>query len=250
MKIFIASSVSGAANLYAISTVDAPKGPISLAPLTAANDVTFSQYGAFALVSGLPHNVTPVGTCNNDVMTSLSTPGVPLFLQTIPDATHVIALDPPFIDILSYSNVSVGDCATTFPSVTLNLDSSTNLGQGDFTPITMQVASDGSKAYVVAQGLSSVLVFDIDAKTTSAIPLVDNAVPLSASLTTDGTRLFVATQCPNFDATSGKCTAPTLHILDTVIGSDVQQVSFEGNFCTNIDNKTLFCTPNLVAVKP
>jgi hypothetical protein len=41
-----------------------------------------------------------------------------------------------------------------------------------------------------------------------------------------------------------------LHILDTTIGSDVQQVKFDNNFCTNIDNLTLFCTPNLVAVKP
>jgi len=254
LKTFIVSSPSGsAANLYAVSTVDAQKGPFSLAPLTTADNVTFAQNGAFALVAGSPNNITPVRTCNkkdeSPVLDSFPTPGVPLFLTAIPDATHLIALDPPSIDIFSYTS-TVGDCASTFPSVTLSLDSSTNLGQGNFTPITMQVASDGSKAYVVAEGLSSVLVFDITAKTTSAIPLVDNGVPLSAALTTDGTRLFVATKCSNFDATTGKCTVPTLHILDTNIGSDVQQVQFDNNFCTNIDNKTLFCTPDLVAVKP
>ena len=251
LKAFIVSSTGSAANLYAVSTVDAQKGPISLAPLTSANGLIFAPNGAFALASGLPHTITPVGTCNNAVLPSLTTPGVPLFLTAIPDATHLIALDPPSIDILSYTS-SVGDCASTFPSVTLSLDSSTNLGQGDFTPITMQVASDGSKAYVVAEGLSSVLVFDITAKTTSAIPLVDNGVPLSASLSTDGRQLYVATDCPSAskDATTGKCTIPTLHILDTTIGSDVQQVKFDNNFCTNIDNLTLFCTPNLVAVKP
>ena len=41
--------------LYVASTVDATKGPISLAPVTAATDVAFSQYGAFALIAGAPH---------------------------------------------------------------------------------------------------------------------------------------------------------------------------------------------------
>lgn len=234
-------------SLYVFSTVDAQKGPIPLAPVNAATSVAFSQYGAFAYIAGAPHNVTPAVTCSNAVLAGASTPGIPLSLTAIPDGTHLVALDPPSIDILTQKDIVIDECSST---VNLTLDSVTNLGLGNFTPIAMLVSSDGAKAYVVAQNLSSILVFDIAGKTTGAIPLADNAIPLSASLTTDGTHIFVATACTNIDSVTNKCTVPTLHLIDTVIGSDIKQITFENSFCTNLDNKTLFCTPDLVAVKP
>jgi hypothetical protein len=48
----------------------------------------------------------------------------------------------------------------------------------------------------------------------------------------------------------GKCLDPTLHVLDTIVGTDIQQITFQNNFCSNVDSQTLFCTPDLVAVKP
>jgi hypothetical protein len=243
LKTYIVSNAS----LYVFSTVDAQKGPIALAPITAATSIAFSQYGAFAYIAGAPQNVTPAVTCSNNVLAGASTPGIPLSLTAIPDGTHLVALDPPSIDIFAQENVAIDGCTST---VNLTRESVTNLGLGNFTPIAMLVSSDGAKAYVVAQNLSSILVFDIVGKTTGAIPLTDNAIPLSASLTTDGTHIFVATQCTNIDPDTNKCTVPTLHLIDTVIGSDIQQITFENSFCTNLDNKTLFCTPNLVAVKP
>ena len=50
LKTFIISGAS----LYVYSTVDALKGPLSLSPITNGNGVAFSQYGAFALISGAP----------------------------------------------------------------------------------------------------------------------------------------------------------------------------------------------------
>jgi DNA-binding beta-propeller fold protein YncE len=243
LKTFIVSGAS----LYLYSTVDALKGPISLSPITNGNGVTFSQYGAFALISGAPHNVEPAVTCRGAVLDGVPTPGLPLSLQPIPDAVHLIALDPPSIDILAQKDVAIGECTAT---VNLDVESVTNLGQGNFTPIAMLVSSDGAKAYVVAQGLSSILVFDVVGKTTSAIPLTDDAVPLGASLSTDGRSLFVTTECKTKDTTTNKCTSPTLHVIDTIVSNDVKQITFSNNFCTNVDNLTLFCTPDLVAVKP
>ena len=243
LKTFIVSGAS----LYVYSTVDALKGPLPLSPITNGNGVAFSQYGAFALISGAPPRVEPALTCTGAILPgSVSTPGLPLSLQTIPDAVHLIALDPPSIDIFAQKNVEIGECSAT---VDLAVES-VNLGQGSFTPIAMLVSSDGTKAYVVAEGLSSVLVFDVAGKTTSAIPLTDDAVPLGASLSTDGRSLFVTTECKSNDSTTNKCTSPTLHVIDTVVSNDVNQITFSNNFCTNVDNLTLFCTPDLVAVKP
>ena len=110
------------------------------------------------------------------------------------------------------------------------------------------------RAYVVAQNLSGVLVFDVAGKTTSAIPLVGNVKPLGASLTTDGSKLYVTTKCENFEAVDqnnlGKCLDPTLHVLDTIVGTDVQQITLPKQFCSNVDSQDFFCTPDLVAVKP
>ena len=254
LKTFIVSNSGGTASLYVASTVDATKGPISLAPVTAATDVAFSQYGAFALIAGAPHNIVPAVTCSDLVIPpGVSTPGIPLSLTAIPDGRHFLALDPPNIDIINQKTVVIGDTCSA-SSVDLELESSTNLGLGDFTPVTMLVSSDGTKAYVVAQNLSGVLVFDVAGKTTSAIPLVGNVKPLGASLTTDGSKLYVTTKCENFETVDqnnlGKCLDPTLHVLDTIVGTDVQQITFQNNFCSNVDSQDLFCTPDLVAVKP
>ena len=81
-------------------------------------------------------------------------------------------------------------------------------------PTQLIVSQDGSRAYVIASDRGSVLVFNIDNQTSSAIPLSGDAIPVQASLTPDGSRLYVA-------AADGQ-----VHILDTQNGGDIQQISF------------------------
>ena len=86
------------------------------------------------------------------------------------------------------------------------------------------------------------MVFNVINQTSSAIPLAGDAIPIQASLTADGTRLYVA-------AADGE-----VHVLDTQTASDILQISFptdvtnlQAGFCVGT---TFFCTADLIAVKP
>ncbi len=227
-------------NLYVYSSVDGLK----TIPLTApANDVSFFSNGAFAyLAGGAASAVTVRATCDNSEATSTSTSSTPQFIKSLADGVHVLALDSPVstnpptaqgIDVITASTSPIG-CPPTITDTT----NFVNLGQGTFTPLQLIVSTDGLKAYVLASNLGSVLVFDVNGQTTSAIPLVGaNPKPLSGSLTPDGTLLYVA-------ASDG-----TVHVLDTLAATDLQQVSLpvNFNFCSNV---SFTCTPDLVAVRP
>ena len=128
---------------------------------------------------------------------------------------------------------------TGCPPTVSNAHTFVNMGQGTFTPLQLIVSSDGLKAYVLASNLGSALVFDVNGQTpSSAISLAGvNPKPLSGSLTPDGTLLYVATS------------DGTVHVLDTLASTDLQQVSLpvNFNFCSNV---SFTCTPDLVAVRP
>jgi DNA-binding beta-propeller fold protein YncE len=113
-----------------------------------------------------------------------------------------------------------------------------NLGAGSFNPQQLLVSTDESKAYIVAADLSSVLVFDIRNQTTSAIALAGGALPVQATLTSDGGLLYVA-------ANDG-----LVHVLDTLTGLDVQQIDFPQGLCSSASGDNTFtCKPNLVAAR-
>ncbi|HMC31782.1 MAG TPA: hypothetical protein VKL99_13175, partial [Candidatus Angelobacter sp.] len=99
------------------------------------------------------------------------------------------------------------------------------------------VASDGTKAYVLASNLGSVLVYDIVAGTASAIGLTGNATVEDGDLTLDGTLLYVA-------ESDG-----TVHALNTATNNDIQTITFPPNFnfCNNV---SFVCTPDLLAIQP
>jgi hypothetical protein len=231
LKAFI---VAGS-TLYVYSKLDA----LLTKPLTApANDVTFLSEGAFAyLAGGNPSGVTVERTCDNGQADTVNVSPVPTFLKTLPDATGVLALIPPAIGIINVSTTPTG-CA---PSVTDSL-TTFNLGRGDFTASQLIVSQDGSTAYVVTPSLNSILVFNISAQTSSAIPLVGNGFPMSASLTPDGTQLYVG-------SSDG-----TLHVLQTDTGTDVQQITFPSpGLCQTTAGQAfpgVTCNPDLVTVKP
>jgi WD40 repeat protein len=214
--------------LYVYSKLDALKTiPLS----AAANDVTFLANGAFAYVAGGdPAGVTVRRTCDDAVAQSpVATPSIPTSLSALPDGTHVLAVDSPGMDILTASNISTDGC---LPQIS-NTSSFVNLGQGNFVVTQLIVSSDGSKAYLLTASSGSVLVFNIQARTTSAITLTGNVLPLQASLTPDGTLLYVG-------ASDG-----TLHVLDTNGGADLQQIAFptdvtnlQSGLCGNVSFPT------------
>jgi hypothetical protein len=147
-----------------------------------------------------------------------------------------VAVDSPGIDILSVNTTPTG-CA---PAVTDGPVASFNLGQGNFIPRQFILSQDGTTAYVLASNLTSILVFNIPGQTASAISLVGNPQPLRASLTPDGTLLFVG-------ASDG-----AVHVVSTVAGGDTRQISFPQSLCQNSIGQPfpITCLPDLIAVKP
>jgi WD40 repeat protein len=259
LKAFI---VAGS-TLYVYSQLDA----LQTIPLgAAAADVTFLSEGAFAYLAGGNPNAAPAvtarKTCDNLIATDSSTPPVqqiiptpvtPTFIRTLLDAADVLAVDPLGIDIISLldssgkSNINAAGCAPSTPttpgtpSVSYSV-SSFSLGQVTLVPTQLILSSDDSRAYVLSSNLADILVFDIGNRISSPIALSGNAMPFQATLTPDGTLLYVGTN------------DGTVHVVDTVTFADIQQISFpqnpttlQGGLCSGV---TFTCNPDLIAVRP
>jgi len=174
----------------------------------------------------------------------------------------LIALEPPNLQLLtaqfSRDAIDSNDFTCNAPFFysdppTFNgfaAGTSFNLGQGAFTPLLMQVTGDGTQVIIVAEHLPAVLIFDINSGTTSAISLVNNADPLAASATLDGTQVFVGS-CDGNPTNPNTC--GSVHIVNTQQGGDLQQgvyTNFNTNdsMCNNLPGTQ--CLPNLIAVRP
>ena len=277
MKLFI---VTDTGRLYTYSTVDA----LRLVPTPAApTDLAFSADGSFAYVAGAPLNAASgFATCNlQNIGASAALASNPLRVVPLPAiredhlfpntpaersiiTQQLIALEPPVIQSLTaqFSRDVIGDpqqltCNPPFfysdPPNGFNgftAGPSFNLGQGDFSPLYMQVTGDGTEVIIVAKHVPAVLLFNINSGTTTAIPLVNNADPLAASATRDGTQVFVGS-CDGNPTNPNTC--GSVHIVDTQLGGDIQQavytnVNTNDNMCNNLPTTT--CLPDLIAVRP
>ena len=220
--------------LYVYSAVDALQTVTLSAPAT---DLTFLPAGGFAYVaggSGSAGSITPVTTCTNALNATVAASGLPFSIRPVLDGTQLLALVPSGIDVISATVTPPGVCS---PPLSTSLPRFVNLGQGQFTPARFLVSSDGTKAYVLASNLGAVLVYDVAAGTSSAIPLTGNVTAVNGDLTLDGSLIYVA-------ASGG-----SVHAVSTVSGGDIQTISFPTNF-TFCNNVTFTCNPDLVAVQP
>jgi hypothetical protein len=266
LKIFL---LTNAGNMYVYSTVDALT-PVPIA--TSVTDVKFSAEGSFAFIAGTPAaaSVSGYATCDTpstQVLSGVTTsyPTVELFPSPLlslgsPNAQTMLALDPPNIDSFAVDVVQnpvlYNETACNVPTVSYIAGSKTsfNLGEGNFTPVYAQIVADGAEMIVVAQNVPAVLIFDIANGTIQAVRLNGNVNPLSAAASTDGSQVYVAT-CDQYQGTT--CTAGSVHIVNTVIGGDIQDVIYENvndenntNMCSGQGQGAPTCFPNLVAIQP
>jgi len=227
--------------LYIYSRADSLKTVTLGAPAT---DVAFLTEGAFGYLAGgsitgsTPNLATVYRTCDDGKADTVSGAAVPAFIRALPDATKMVALAPPDVEIIGVTTSPVG-CTPAISDVLL---SSFNLGQGDFSKSLKQfiLSEDGTAAYIVASSLNSILVFQTGALTFASIALQGNVSPVQAALTPDGAHLYVA-------ASDGY-----VHVLDTILGADVLQITFPQNFCLNSagQSQSYPCKPDLIAVQP
>ena len=178
--------------------------------------------------------------------------GVPIPILETAGLDFFFGLDNTGIDIIA-TNASQGSFGTLCPQpVSLaytppppptpaNIFSPVhiNIGHGTFHPINFFISPDATRAYIVTSDLG-VLVYDFNTQSVSEIQLINNATPLAADITVDGTLLYVA-------GSDG-----LLHQLNTILAVDFYQTSFvplpnsPNSFCfTGSD-----CHLNLMAVKP
>lgn len=267
LKTFILGD--GGNTLYIYSPFQYLEPPIALP--TPASSIVFNSTGSFALLSGgsAPGTLALYNTCDSSALTpplSAGTiPGPPIFLKMVPAGN--VPMGNPTIPTLQtqgldfffgVDNTGIDIIATTSslaplttlcpPQVTLAqtpqnatfLPIHINLGVGSFTPINFFLSPDATKAYIVASDSNGILVYNFDTGSTSAIPLVNNATPLSADMTVDGSLIYVA-------GSDG-----LLHEVNTALSLDRMEVTFtplpnsSNSFCYTSTN----CALNMIAIRP
>lgn len=245
LKVFVTAGNT----LYVYSTLQALQTVALNGPVNAV--APYANGSLLYLSGGDTNAITMRNACdtNYTLADSVTVPRLPALFQVVPDGVHAIGVDSPGLDIFTHKVVAPAIATTGSPTsvtcpftVTHPPPEFVNLGQGEFTPLKLILAPDGARAYILASNLSSVFIYDFGVGTVSAIPLTGGPVPLDATLTSDGTLLYVG-------AADG-----SVHVVSTVSGGDLQQVTFtnnnstnKGSLCSNIPQT---CNPDLIAVKP
>jgi predicted ribosomally synthesized peptide with SipW-like signal peptide len=262
---------NGGNTLYAYSNLQylqtVPPNPL----LTPAKSIAFNSTGSFALLSG----GSPAGslaiydTCDSSlVIPYLSASGIPtppLFLKMVPAGNVALGseivpiplqtagldfffgVDNTGIDIIATTSsqplltalcpqpIALAQTTAKTPFAPVHI----NINQGTFQPINFFLSPNATQAYIVTSN-QGVLVYDFDTSSVSRIQLLNDATPIAADMTVDGTLIYVA-------GSDG-----LLHQLNTILGVDLYQTSFvplpdsSNNFCFTGSN----CALNIVVVKP
>ncbi|MGA9542569.1 MAG: hypothetical protein WBQ85_03320 [Candidatus Sulfotelmatobacter sp.] len=259
----------GGNTLYTYSALQYLQPPVALP--TPASSIVFNSTGSFALLSGgsSPGTLAIYNTCDSSPVTPALSAGTisgpPIFLKMVPAGNvpmgnptiptlqtqgldFFFGVDNTGIDIIATTS-SLAPLTTLCPSqITLAqtpqnatfLPIHIDLGVGSFTPINFFLSPDSTKAYIVASDSSGILVYNFDTGSTSQIPLVNNATPLSADMTVDGSLIYVA-------GSDGM-----LHEVNTALSLDRMEVTFtalpnsSNSFCYDSPN----CALNMIAIRP
>jgi hypothetical protein len=278
LKVFILGN--GGNTLYVYSQLQALQPSIPLpAPATSIIFNSTGSFALLSGGTS-PSNLAIYRTCDNSAvsLSAGAIPGPPLFLKMVPAGNlplgstfgntiipsdldtagldFFFGLDNTGIDIIA--TTSSQDLTTTpcpqqvslaqlpplpippnpptnvFPPVHINI------GQGTFHPVSFFLSPDATRAYIVTTDLG-ILIYDFNSNSASTrIDLINNAVPIAADITVDGSLIYVA-------GSDG-----LLHELNTALAVDQFQTSFSplpnsaDAFCFTGTN----CALNIVAVKP
>jgi len=234
-----------------------------IATSTSPSSFSVNAFSMCALQNEPSVNLGNVATTALPVQLSLSpvtrvvTVGSDLFTEE-----NVVVLEPPYVQVLTaqYLQTDVVDKQFTcnLPSPPPNQSLITagapyNLGQGNFTPVYSRLVANGTEMIVVGRHIPAVLIFSVSNGTTSSVPLVNSADPLSASSSSDGTTVYVAA-CDQYQPDGKTCAAGSVHVVDTITRGDFLQVPYinnsTNNMCNGLGQNAPLCIANMVAIKP
>jgi WD40 repeat protein len=153
-----------------------------------------------------------------------------------PSGNEMLVLAPPNADIVTAAvsgSPVLGSPGCPLPrgfvTISNSVTSARDFGQGNFTAKQLVVSPDGRRAYLLANELGSVLVYNIFDQTPSVFGLLNNATPLALGLSPDGSNLYVG-------ASDGE-----IHVIDTQTDTDLSQITLPttvanplGEFCTGV----------------
>ncbi len=187
----------------------------------------------------VPAGNVPMG---NLVIPTLDTTGLDFFFGIDDTGIDIIATNssmPPLTTLCPQTVTLAQVTPVTTPS-TYFQPIHINIGQGTFQPVNFFLSPDSTIAYIVANDRNGILVYSFTTRASSAIALANNATPVIASMSADGSLIYVA-------GSDG-----LLHVVNTYAAFDEDQISFPplanstNSFCYTENN----CQMNLVAVKP
>jgi hypothetical protein len=232
-------------HLFVYSSTLALQSILLSAPVSS---ISFYANGALAFLNGgAPNAITVYNVCDelnnpDPLAETIPVPNQPVFFQAALDGQHAIGLDPPNVDIFGPTTLTAPTGATCPFTLSTPAPQPVNLGQANFTPLKMIVTPDSSRAYIFAKDRGSVFVYNFGVNTVSAIGLNNSPAPVSATLSSDGSQLYVG-------GTDG-----AVHALSTISSVDLQEITFPPNndtnnnaLCTNVPGN---CLPDLVAFVP
>jgi hypothetical protein len=243
-KLFIAATdptQSPQYHLYVYSSTLALQSIPLSAPVTG---ISFYANGALAFLNGgAPNAVTVYNVCDNSLAETIPVPEQPTQFQAALDGQHAIGLDSPALQIFAPTTLIPPTVPATCPfTMTTPAPDLVNLGQADFTPLKMIITSDSSRAYILAKDRGAVFIYNFGVNTVGAIPLTNSPAPVSATLSSDGSQLYVG-------GSDG-----AVHALSTTANVDLTEITFPPNngtnnnaLCTNIPGN---CLPDLIAFQP
>ena len=260
LKAYIVSGSScpataSAGCLLIFSRLDSPQWiPLQ----TPATGVAFVGNGTLGYIAGGdPAGGAFLPTCIRPASTGLpSGSGVGLaskLLLPLPDGQSVLGLSVPNLETVTATisgSPSTGASGCPAPRGFLTISNAVNgvgnLGLSNFTPSQFFLSPDGMTAYILgAPNLTFVIQFNLNTGIASNIALAGNATPLSASLSPDGSLLFVG-------ASDG-----AVHVINTSTLADNEQVTFpfpQNSLCigpgTPVTPAPVPCNPDLVLVRP
>jgi hypothetical protein len=278
LKAFILGD--GGTSLYVYSPLQALREIASPLP-TPATAIAFNSTGSFALLAGggTATNLAVYNTCDNSSPTlsagSLTTP--PILLKMIPPGNvtlstallpspletagldFFIGVDNTGIDLIATTSsllplpVPPGPltlttlCPRSIALAQIQLTSASfepvhiNIGHGTFNPINFFVSPDATQVYIVTSD-QGVLTYSFNTGGAAlSIPLSNNAAPLAADMTADGTLIYVA-------GSDG-----LLHQLVTQTASEQESpISFPAlpNSANSFCYSSYSCALDIVAVRP
>lgn len=187
----------------------------------------------------VPAGNVPMG---NPLIPALDTTGLDFFFGIDDTGIDVIATNSsmPSLTTLCPQAVTLAQVAPVSPAPTYFQPIHINIGQGTFHPINFFISPDSTTAYIVASDRNSILVYSFTTRATTGIALVNNATPITASMSADGSLIYVA-------GSDG-----VLHAVNTYASLDQYQIPFPplanstNSFCYT-GNK---CEMNIISVKP